>query len=66
MGRLEVSTGSATPLKESSAKGEALQFCPLPLRQEKSAALLLHYTLQMRATGYNRGVANANKRRENR
>jgi hypothetical protein len=28
-----------------------LQFCPL--RQEKSAALLLHYTLQMRVSGCN-------------
>src|SRR5271157_4279169 len=43
--------GSATPSNESSPKREALQFCPL--RQEKSAALLLHYTLQMRASECN-------------
>ena len=51
MGRLEVQTGSAMRSKESSTKGEALQFCPP--RQEKSAALLLHYRLQMRGSGCN-------------
>jgi hypothetical protein len=40
------------------------KFCPLG--QEKSAALLLHYTVQMRASDCNSDVTNVNKTRENR
>jgi len=41
----------ATPSAKASASCQALKSGPP--RQEKSAALLLHYTLQMRASGCN-------------
>jgi hypothetical protein len=49
---LDVMTGSATPSKESSAKGRSLELLSA-LMQEKSAELLLNYRLQMRASGCN-------------
>jgi hypothetical protein len=63
-GSLDVQTGSATPPKESSAKGEARQFCPLT--RGKLAELLLNYRLQMKVYGCNWAVPNANKTLENR